>query len=64
MSLWVGFCYQTIFKIFVFNFERLEGLGLTIRTIRLCVSIDNGQLREIHSVHGLRLDHNQLGALG
>ena len=48
---------------FIFNFERLEGLGLKIRTIRLCVSIDNSQLREIHNVNGLRLDHHQLGAL-
>ena len=60
MSVQVKFCYQTIFEKFVFNFERLEGFGLQIRTILPCVSIDNGTQSEIHNVHGLRPDSTQL----
>ena len=60
MSVQVKFCYRKIFQKFVFNFERLEGFGLQIRTILLCVSIDNGTQSEILNVHGLRPDSTQL----
>ena len=41
-SVQVKFCYQMNFQTFLFSFQRIEGLGLQIRTILRCVSIDNG----------------------
>lgn len=50
-SVQVKFCYQMNFLKFLFSFQRIEGLGLQIRTILPCVSMDNGtQPKEMQKI--------------